>query len=126
MSNPRITKKERGLIKGALRRVFSRSELRRAVIQEATIKHSDNDRPRVTKWVKCFICKEPTAAYQAQVDHKIPVIGINKALEDISWDELVDRLWCFKENLDVLCKPCHALKTKEENKARRKWKKENQ
>ena len=105
--------------------MFSRSDLRREVIQEAKIDHYDAERPRVTKWVRCFICKEPTAAYQAQVDHKIPVIGINVDFQGMSWDELVDRLWCFKENLDVVCLPCHQLKSKDENKARRKWKKEN-
>jgi len=124
LKNPRISAKERGLLKGAVRRVFSRSDLRRSIIEKAQIKHTDNERPRVKKWGRCAICKTPTAQYQLEVDHIIPIIPINKSLEEISWDELVNSVWCKESDLQATCKSCHKEKTKAENKERRKFKKE--
>lgn len=122
--NPRITKKEQGLIKGALRRVFARSELRIQVLKTNTVVHADPDRVRVTRWGWCNECGCIEAAYKLQIDHKDPVIPIDKALDDFTWDEVVDRIWCDKENLIPLCLECHRRKTKVENKERRKYKNE--
>lgn len=124
LKNPRISAKERGLLKGAVRRVFSRSDLRRSIISAAAIKHSDASRPRVRKWGRCAICKTPTAQYQLEVDHIVPIIPLTKSLEEISWDELVNGVWCKESDLQAVCKICHKLKTKEENAKRRKFKKE--
>lgn len=119
-SNP----KERGLIKGALRRVFSRSELRRKAVEKALVKdYSDPQRPRVTKWGRCADCKTMTPIYKMQVDHKEPVVPVDKALEDMSWDQVVDRIWTDERNLQALCHDCHKKKSKEENKERRLLKK---
>lgn len=121
MNNPRITVKERGLLKGAVRRVFSRSELRRKVLDKAIIKHYDADRPRVTKWVRCNSCQKPYPKYLAVVDHVIPLVPLDKSHLEMSMDEIVDRAWCEESNLQVLCKkPCHHMKSLAENKERRK------
>lgn len=122
-NNPRITKKEKGLIKGALRRVFSRSDLRRAVIDTAEIQHSDPKRARVKRWCRCTECKEPTPRYLMQLDHNIPVVGLQEQFDMLSLDVFVDRLWCEENNLTPLCKPCHTIKTKSEMKLRRQFKK---
>lgn len=53
----------------------------------------------------------------------IPLVPLDKALEEMTWDEVVDRTWCDEANLQVLCKPCHKIKSKEENKERRAIKK---
>lgn len=119
-------KKEQGLVKGALRRVFSRSELRKEVIEEATIKHHDPERPRVTKWVFCNECGLIFPKYLAQVDHVTPLIPLEQTLEELTWDEVIDRLWCDKSNLAVVDKDCHSIKSKEENKKRREFKKGRQ
>lgn len=119
LKNPRLTAKERGLLKGSVRRVFSRSELRRAALATAAIQHTDLDRPRVKKWSRCDECKEPTPQYLMQVDHIEPLVPITSTLEEMSMDDLIDRAWCEIRNLRPLCKPCHQVKTKEENKARR-------
>lgn len=118
MRNPN-NPKERNLAKGALRRVFSRSELRRQALQKNLTTHEDPNRPRVTKWTWCNECGEVFPAYLANVDHVDPVIPVNKTLEDLTWDQLVDRLWCDIDNLQVLCKPCHLEKSKRERKARK-------
>jgi hypothetical protein len=61
--------------------------------------------------------------YKMQVDHISPVVPVGTPLEALSWDELVDRLWCDISNLSVLDKECHEIKSKAENKERRLLKK---
>lgn len=116
-------KKDRNLIKGAIRRVFSRSSIRKSVLLEAKIQHEDASRPRVKTWYRCAECKKAFAAHELEVDHIIPIIPVNQTLDDLSWDELVDRIWCDVANLSVLCKTDHKAKSKLENKQRREYKK---
>ena len=123
MKNPRITPKERNLIKGAVRRVFSRSELRLALIEKSRIQYHDAARPRVTKWSMCKACNKPTPTYLMQVDHVDPIVPIDQTLEDMTWDEVIDRVWCSPHNLNPLCKTCHLIKSKLEAKLRRASKK---
>lgn len=119
-NNPRITKKEHNLIKGALRRVFSRSELRRQVIEESVIQgYSDPSRPRVKTWCRCAACQQPTPKSYVVADHIMPVVPVTVSFESMSLDEVVDRLWCERANLQPICPDCHKVKTKTENKVRR-------
>lgn len=122
--NKNITKKELGLIKGALRRVFSRSDLRRAAILQARIgDYHDPLRPRVTKWSKCYVCKRISPEYLMDCDHKEPIIPLTETLETLvekfGWDSMVNNIWCDISNLGAICKDCHTQKTKQENKVRR-------
>lgn len=123
MNNPRMTAKERGLLKGAIRRVFSRSELRRRVLDTADITHFDEARLRVKKWSRCNDCEKPTPRYLMQVDHMSPIIPLTTTLEAMEWTEVVDRTWCQENNLNPICKPCHKLKTSLEQKQRKANKK---
>jgi len=124
VKNPK-NPKERNLIKGALRRVFSRSDLRRAAIDNAIIpNYKDPKRKAVKFWVKCESCGKMEAKSNIQVDHVLPVIKVTETLESLTWDELVDRIWCDAKNLSVICKPCHKVKTGLENKERRQYKRE--
>ncbi len=121
--NQKLTPKERGLIKGALRRVFARSDLRRQAIDSAALPgHADLSRPRVKSWVRCNECKKPEAKSYCVVDHLTPLVPLDRALDEMTWDELLDRLWCDISNLQVLCETCHKLKTKVETRARRDFK----
>lgn len=113
-----ITKKERGLIKGGIRRVFSRSDLRKSVIDGSRIDYKDANRPRVTKWSYCNGCDKFTPTYLMEVDHVIPIVPIGSSLEAMSWDDIVNRIWCDARNLRAVCKPCHKVKTKLETKQR--------
>jgi 5-methylcytosine-specific restriction endonuclease McrA len=116
--------KERNLLKSAVRRVFSRSDLRREALERNAIEHTDPERPRVTKWSWCSDCGTITPRYLMQVDHITPVIGVTEKLEDLSWTELIeDRIWCDANNLQILCLPCHKAKSKQENAERRQYKK---
>ena len=123
--NARVTKKERALIKGALRRVFSRSELRRRVLNAYAIEHQDTNRPRVSAWVWCAACGVVFPRYLAVVDHIDPLVPLHRVSEDMEPNELVDRLWCEENNLQALDKSCHKIKTRSESKARREFKKRN-
>ncbi len=119
-----VPKKEKGLIKGALRRVFSRSELRRKVLDAAKVDHFDPKRPRVTAWVWCAVCGLVFPRYLAVCDHYQPVVPTNRAAEDMSPTELVEALWCDENNLQCVDISCHKAKSKVESKARREFRKE--
>jgi 5-methylcytosine-specific restriction endonuclease McrA len=120
--NPRLNARDRGLIKGAVRRAFARSELRRSVLQDAKITHSDPSRPRVKTWYKCAHCEKPFAQHQLEVDHKSPVVPTHTTLEKMSWDDLINNTWCDKIGLQVLCETCHDLKSANERKLRKEAK----
>ncbi len=119
MKNPRVTQKEKGLIKGALRRVFSRSDLRKAVLQASIAMYSDALRARVKKWSRCNSCKELHPTYLCEVDHISPVIKFDEKSIELDANTLIDRIWCEEHNLQVLCESCHDEKTAIETRARK-------
>jgi hypothetical protein len=125
VKNERISAKERGLIKGAIRRVFSRSDLRRSILEAGKVDYFDPNRPRVKKWTRCSACGKLTPTYLAEVDHTDPIIPVDRSLESMTWDEIIDRVFCSPNNLAILDKICHKLKTASENAERRKIKKES-
>lgn len=118
--NYRITKKERGLLKGAIRRVFSRSELRQSILAKVSIEHTDVNRPRVRRWGYCESCGEVTAQYELTVDHISPVIPTDTSFEEMGLDKTVDNMWCSVDNLQALCDHCHDAKTALERKQRKR------
>lgn len=125
MNNPRMSARERGLLKGAIRRVFSRSDLRRDALSKAKVDGITSvQRPRVKTWYQCRDCDSYCAGYEMQVDHISPIIPVDNALEYMSWDEVVNRTWCEENNLRAICLTCHKQKSKLEMAVRRKNKKE--
>lgn len=116
--NPRITKKEMGLLKGALRRVFSRSELRQKAVEAIRIDYTDSNRPRVKKWARCPLCKNPTPAYLVTVDHINPIIPVDSSFERMTLDDVLDNMWCAPEGLQAICPTCHTDKSSRERKQR--------
>ncbi len=46
------------------------------------------------------------------VDHIDPIISPTLGFR--GWDETIPRMFCEEEGLQLLCKDCHTLKTKEE------------
>lgn len=121
--NERITDKEWNLIKGGMRRVFCRAEIRKLVLNRAEVVHSDPSRPRVKKWCRCAGCKTIVPKYTCDVDHIEPVIPIGRHMKDMEIGEVVDRIWCVESNLQVLCEVCHNEKSKKERKERSEAKK---
>lgn len=124
----RLTAKERNLIKGALRRVFARSELHQVAIKNTVVPFDSvpieirNKRKRVKTWCKCPLCGKYEAKSKMPVDHKEPLIAIGKTLTNYTWDAIIEeRLWCEPSNLQAICIDCHKLKSKTEAKERRTY-----
>lgn len=125
MNNPRMTAKERNLVKGSIRRVFSRSELRKSVLDSVRIDHTDPSRT-VKTWYYCEYCGVPNPQHTLNIDHVDPIIPVFTTLERMTWDQLVDRIWCDGVGLQALCLTCHKAKSKIESEERKKYKKERQ
>lgn len=121
--NPRLTSKDRGAIKGALRRAFARSDLHEEILILGAIEHSDPKRPRCKKWSWCEECGEVVPQWTITIDHDDPVIPVTTSFEDMTLDEAVARMWCDPKNLRRLCAPCHDRKTAGETELRKQRKK---
>ena len=94
-----------------LRSGSRRWEPKYTVLNEAkTVKKINKSTGRLAQHYKCNCCKEEFPLKDVQVDHIVP-IGRER-----SWDEFIDGLFCEKDNLQVLCVTCHAVKTKSERK----------
>ena len=74
----------------------------------------------------CSSCKERirpkrNCVNNIFIDHIDPIVPVDREIDIKEW---IDRLFCGVENLQLLCKSCHDLKTKRENNLRTKFKKE--
>ena len=63
---------------------------------------------RMGKHYLCASCQKEFPSAQVQVDHITPIGSTD------SWDGFIAALFCEKDNLQVLCIPCHAEKTQQE------------
>ena len=77
-----------------------------------TTKHINPKTKRLAQHYRCAACLKEFTATAVEVDHIRPVV--NPAKGFTSWDDFIDGLFCDKSNLQVLCKPCHVKKSKEE------------
>lgn len=66
----------------------------------------------------CAACKKLYVATDVQVDHIKPVVDPKKGF--VSWDIYINRMFCEIENLQVLCKTDHKIKTDQEKLERKK------
>lgn len=113
--------KDRNLIKGSLRRAFTRSDLHIQAEQRNRIEHSDPNHPRCQKWSFCSSCGVVLPTWRTEVDHILPVQPFDKFLEEMTILELIERIFCPSENLQVLCRDtCHLAKTAAEKLMRKK------
>lgn len=67
---------------------------------------------RECKHYECNSCKGHFPSKEVQVDHIIPVV--DPATGFTTWDDFINRLYCGRDNLQVLCLTCHKKKSKEE------------
>lgn len=120
-----MTKKERNLIIGALRRVFGRSEVRRDLLRSVRVEEPKNkkDQTLAAKPLVSYICalcgaKAAGARNKTRphinIDHIDPVVPVGKTYDDMTWDEIIARMFCAPERLQPICSDCHTKKTKEE------------
>ena len=101
---------------------FIKNNLRRATIKWAPIQETLKE-ARVSRGIYlCASCgEEMTASIKnddgkrlknAIVDHIQPII--DPAVGFTTWDECIDRMFCEKDNLQVVCRACHDIKSNEE------------
>jgi 5-methylcytosine-specific restriction endonuclease McrA len=73
----------------------------------------------MAKHFKCAHCKKHFPAKGVEVNHIIPVVPVTGF---DSWDGVIARMFCPKEQLEVLCKPCHKLVSAKEREDRKRHK----
>jgi 5-methylcytosine-specific restriction endonuclease McrA len=105
----------------ALKRCFSRSAIKKEVLASAKCPRKKG--PRGGARYRCVKCKKDFGVTGVQVDHIEPVIPVDRPAKEMSWDEIISRLFCDPENLQVLCKACHKRKSSRENKDRKAYRK---
>jgi len=67
---------------------------------------------RMAEHFTCNMCKGEFPAKEVNVDHIFPVVCPYTGFVD--WNTFISRLFCEGGNLQVLCSPCHDIKTAEE------------
>ena len=99
-------------IKGGLRGISSRWPPKYEALSGAYVGKLLNSKTnRIGKHFRCASCSGEFPAKEVQVDHIEPVIP---ATGFTTWDDVINRMFCEKENLQVLCTECHKRKTAEE------------
>jgi 5-methylcytosine-specific restriction endonuclease McrA len=113
-------------IVSALKRAFSRSPtvtdfLRKHRREEAWTKKDGSRAKKPKVFYRCAHCNQEFRSNQVQVDHIVSVVPLNIPSRHLSYNELINRLFCAESNLQILCKAHHAEKSKMENAIRDEW-----
>lgn len=129
MTLPKKAKKpyhwvEQAVVISAMRRSFRRYPPFKEVRDRCKVEwfqpcKNGNQKRRVN--FKCETCNKEVSAKAFFVDHTAPVVDVIEGFKDYNTYAL--RLFCPINNLTGMCKTCHDLKTKAENKQRRQNKK---
>lgn len=77
---------------------------------------------RVAEHYECASCEKLFPLKDVAVDHIEPVVPVTGF---VSWDDVIHKMYCNSDNLQVLCSDCHKLKSKEEAAQRKLHKKNN-
>jgi hypothetical protein len=110
--------KFRTFITGVLRSGFRKYPSKYETLKEASVgKKLNHKTKRIAEHFKCAECKQDYPAKEVNVDHVSPVVCPVEGF--VNWDVYIKRMFCGKENLQVLCKTCHDLKSAEERKVRK-------
>lgn len=121
---------------GGIRRAYRVSPQMQETLAAARVelppKIKKNGQPGKRNQVRfrCAHCDGLFSTKNVQVDHISPATEFGKTIAEMSWDDVVDGIFCGVENLQVLCSTpkirngglpsCHAKKSAEENWIRRK------
>lgn len=97
-----MNKTVKAYVKAALRRTWGRSRQRQSALKSAKVAYGQ---------YKCAKCEKVHRRKHIQVDHKTPVGRF------VNFDTYIERLFCPSNELQVLCKECHKVKTKRDKKA---------
>lgn len=121
----KFTKSDILLILGALRRAFARSDIHKRIKESHKIEHVDPRRPRCKNWSWCNTCGEVVPTWKVDVNHIDPVTPLDKYTYEMDPHEILDRIWCADNNLDLLCHTCHDKVSAEQRAAKREYRKAN-
>ena len=103
-------------IKSALRGASQRWPPKYKTLNEASVgKKINKSSGRMANHFKCNSCLGEFPQKEVEVNHITPVVPVSGF---DSWDGVIERMFCEKEGLEVLCKPCHKEHTQKENKER--------
>lgn len=117
---PGFTLKDKNILVGHIRIAFKRSAVHKAVMQlarrESMGTYPKSSKPRVCVDYQCANCQGLFKPEDIEVDHIEEVGGFQGSM-----DAFICAIWCiealFKSSdlskLQVLCKPCHKVKTAE-------------
>jgi len=109
----------RSFVTSALRAASRRWPPKYKALKEAFVGRQVNAKTgKMAMHYKCVACQKLYVASDVQVDHIKPVVDPKKGF--VSWDDFINRIFCEIENLQVLCKPCHKIKTDQEKAERKK------
>lgn len=81
-----------------------------------TDKHVNPKTGKVAQFYRCNMCGCENTSKEVEVDHIEPVVPLTGF---VSWDDTIKRMFCKADKLQVLCGPCHKVKSKEEQKERK-------
>jgi 5-methylcytosine-specific restriction endonuclease McrA len=100
----------RSFVVSALRTATRRWPPKFKALKDAYIGRQVNKKTnKMAMHYACASCSNHFVAKDVQVDHIFPVVSPQTGFVD--WETYISRLFCEKENLQVLCKPCHVEKT---------------
>lgn len=109
----------KSFVTSALRAASRRWPPKYKALKEAFVGRQVNAKTgKLAMHYTCAECKKLFVATDVQVDHIKPVVDPKKGF--VSWDSFIDRMFCEIENLQVMCKPCHKIKTDQEKLERKK------
>lgn len=107
----------RTFVRSALRAAFRKWPPKFAVLKSAATERRINPASgKLAMHYRCAACAKEFPAKLVQVDHVKPIVSVFAGFK--TWDDYIDKLFCEAKNLQVLCKPCHAMKTAKERKKR--------
>lgn len=99
-------------VKGALRQASMRWPPKNQVKKDARVERGKYLCNGCNQVVPASIKVDGKRKNNVHVDHIVPVVDPYKGFE--TWDKLIERLFCEKEGLQVLCSSCHSEITAEE------------
>ena len=113
-----------GFLRSGLREKFNRYPVKYELLKSEAVDTPTGElfktgkkmgQKKTVKKYKCNHCEEMFRANEVQVDHIIPA-GSLQSFDDLQG--FAERLFCGPENLQLVCKPCHVIKTKEDRDAK--------
>jgi hypothetical protein len=79
-----------------------------------------NGKDKLVYHYQCNTCKAWFRDFEVEVDHIEEIGSFNG-----DFDEYIRRMYCGQDNLQVLCVPCHRLKSSHNSCKRNEWKRKN-